>query len=192
MASVLPRLRVGVSMSEFEFLAVMMSIIFGLALTHVLSGTMQALFKREYDQARLVWSAFACLIMVLNWWTFFAWNDHDYWSFDIFLALIIWAVGHYVLANSLYPPGYTDRLRFSDIRWRVHSAFIFTVVMDIVVTAIRGDLFKPWFYLPYVGVYALISGISIPARSERFQIVVAWCFLIVMLFWSLLVRKFLA
>lgn len=44
-------------MSEFEVLAVMMSIIFGLALTHVLSGTMQALFKREYDQARLVWSA---------------------------------------------------------------------------------------------------------------------------------------
>jgi len=183
---------VGVSMSEFEFLAVMMSIIFGLALTHVLSGVMRALFKREYDQARLVWSAFACLIMVLNWWTFFVWSDHEYWSFGIFLALVIWAVGHYVLANTLYPPGYTDELRFSDIRWRVHSAFVFTVCMDIVVTAIRGDLLKPWFYLPYVGAFVLISGISITVRNERFQIVVAWCFLIVMLFWSLVVRKFLA
>ena len=181
-----------VSMSEFEFLAVMMSIIFGLALTHVLSGVMRALFKREYDQARLVWSAFACLIMVLNWWTFFVWSDQEYWSFGIFLALVIWAVGHYVLANTLYPPGYTDELRFSDIRWRVHTAFVFTVTMDIVVTAIRGDLLKPWFYLPYVGAFVLISGISITVRSERFQIVVAWCFLIVMLFWSLVVRRFLA
>ena len=44
-------------MNEFEFIAILLSIIFGLALTNLLSGMLRAFFLKELDDTRLAWSA---------------------------------------------------------------------------------------------------------------------------------------
>ena len=43
-------------MSQFEFIAVLLSIIFGLGLTNLLSGMLRAFFKRELTDTRFAWS----------------------------------------------------------------------------------------------------------------------------------------
>ena len=55
-------------MSKFEFLAVFVSIIFGLSLTHVLSGAMRSIYQRTFEQTHLVLTSFILIVLVLNWW----------------------------------------------------------------------------------------------------------------------------
>jgi hypothetical protein len=68
-------------MTEFEFLSVTISIIFGLNLTHVLAGTMRYIFAGRSNELRLVYSLFALLAIlvpsttvqrVVSWWFLFS------------------------------------------------------------------------------------------------------------------------
>lgn len=45
-------------MSEFEYLAVIMSIIFGISVIHVLTGVIRSFYRREQDLTRYVLSEF--------------------------------------------------------------------------------------------------------------------------------------
>ncbi len=63
-------------MEKFEFIAVLLSIIFGLALTNLLSGMLRAFFMKELSETRLVWSLTVGLILLVNWWGFFRWSDN--------------------------------------------------------------------------------------------------------------------
>lgn len=45
-------------MSEFEYLAVFMSIIFGISTTHILSGVIRSIYRGQLDQTHFVLTAF--------------------------------------------------------------------------------------------------------------------------------------
>jgi len=97
-------------MAEFEFLSVLISMIFGLGLTHV---------------------------------------------------LVFWAISHYLLTITLYPP---DEVGFTDFEAHRHWflwAFIGMGFMDIAQTAMRGDIFRPWYYLPFVLHYTALALIAL-------------------------------
>jgi hypothetical protein len=179
-------------MTEFEFLSVMISIIFGLGLTHVLAGTMRYIYAGRATELRLVYSLFALFVLVLNWWVIFTWRGHADWSFEEFLVLVFWAISHYLLAITLYPPeegGYTD---FEAHRRWFLWAFVGMAVLDISQTAMRGDLFRPWYYLLFVLHYMAAALIAIFVPSTTVQRVVSWWFLFSIVTWALVVRRFLA
>jgi membrane protease YdiL (CAAX protease family) len=50
-------------MSEFEFLAVLLSIVFGLALTQALSGAIRLLYDDPIDDEQLAWAL--CIVAAL-------------------------------------------------------------------------------------------------------------------------------
>jgi hypothetical protein len=52
-------------MEKFEFVAVFLSIIFGLAMTNLLSGMLRAFFKKELTATRLAWSLAAGWVFVM-------------------------------------------------------------------------------------------------------------------------------
>lgn len=62
-------------MSEFEYLAVFVSIIFGISVTHILSGVVRSFYRNERDETHFVLTAFFFLVLILNWWTGIAWKD---------------------------------------------------------------------------------------------------------------------
>ena len=51
-------------MSKFEFIVVLLSIIFGLGLTNLLSGMLQAFLKSELSDTRVAWSTLHYLMAV--------------------------------------------------------------------------------------------------------------------------------
>ena len=179
-------------MSEFEFLAVFVSIIFGLSLTHVLSGAMRSIYRKTSEQTHLVLTGFILMVLVLNWWITFAWSDQDIWSLDLFLLLITWAITHYVVAITLYPPDSPGGLGFEERRAWFFGAFVAVTISDIAQTAARGDLLSPWYYLPFVLHYAALSTVAIFIKHNLFHKLLAWYFLISIVTWSLIVRRFLA
>jgi hypothetical protein len=179
------------ALSEFEFLSILISIVFGLALTHVLSGAVRSVYAGTASETHLVYAAFFIQVLILNWWVGFKWNTHAEWSFETFLILILWAMTHYVMAVTVYPPGSSDDDH--DRRsWWFLWAFVAAVSMDIAVTAIRGDLFRPWYYLPFVLHYIALSVIAITINTPSVHRFVSWWFLSTIIVWAFLVRRLLS
>lgn len=178
-------------MTEFEFLSVLISMIFGLGLTHVLAGTMRYVYAGRATEERLVYSLFVLIVLVLNWWVIFTWRGHTQWSFDEFLVLVFWAISHYALTIALYPldeVGYTD---FGNHRNWYLWAFIVMAILDIAQTAMRGDVFHPWYYLPYVLHYIVLALVALFAGSRGVHRFASWWFLVSIVVWSLIARRFL-
>jgi hypothetical protein len=178
-------------MSEFEFLSVLVSIIFGFGLTHILRGSVSQDFRTKALDLRLAYAGFFVVVLVLNWWVFFSWRNNEAWSFEVFLVLVLWAICHYAVAITLYRPD--DRE--SDSRFEMHLfllAFVVTGLFDILQTAMRGTLFEPWYYLPFVGQYIVLSGAGYFIRSAAFHRFLSTWFLVSILCWALIVRRFLA
>jgi hypothetical protein len=185
-------------MNEFEFLAVFISIIVGLGVTHILYGIARLIHNRDHQSVsklHFVWTLNVLLILLLNWWILFLWVDYPSWSFDIYLLLIGWGIALYMLAVILYPPDIgpedTYEAIFQKNRKWLLGTFVVFVGFDVAQTAARGQLFEPAIYLPFVVHYALLAAIGIPVSSRRYHNFVAWYFLITLVLWSVLVRRLL-
>jgi hypothetical protein len=185
-------------MSSFEFISILMSIIIGLGVTNLLAGTGRAFYRRRQnpmDEVHVVFTAATLLVLVLNWWVAFKWNSEAVWSFDKFLALIVWTIALYMLTIFLYPPDLSQeeehRGRFQRNRAGYYSTFIAFCLLDIAQTAIRGDLFHPIWYVPFVSHYAVLAGGGLVAGRRGYDRFFAWYLLITLLIWSLVVRRYL-
>ena len=185
-------------MSEFEFLAVFVSIVLGLGVTHVLHGVARIIHDRDRIQIaplHLVWTVNVLLILLLNWWVLFLWADFSMWSFDLYLLLILWGISLYMLAVVLYPPDIRGDESYFDLfernrKW-LFGTFIVFLLLDIAQTAVRGQLFDPPIFLPYVLHYAVLSGLGIFLDNKRFQAFFAWYVLLSLVLWSVVVRRIL-
>ncbi|HJT46310.1 MAG TPA: hypothetical protein VJ721_08585 [Chthoniobacterales bacterium] len=185
-------------MSSFEFISILMSIVIGLGVTNLLAGAGRAFYRRRQtpmDEVHIVLTLATLLILALNWWVAFKWNTNVLWSFDKFLVLIVWTITLYLLTTFLYPPDLSEeeerRNRFEVNRSGYYSAFIAFCSMDIVQTALRSGLLDPVWYLPFVGHFLILGAAGLIVRKRRYDRFFAWYQLIVLLLWSLLVRRFL-
>lgn len=185
-------------MSSFEFIAALISIIIGLGITNLLAGAGRSFYRRRetpMDEVHLVFTVATLLLLVLQWWITFKWNGETEWSFDKFLILVVWTISNYLLTVFLYPPDLSEAEehagRFERNRSGYYSAFIAMNLLDAAQTAIHGDLFHPVWYLPFVGQYALLAAVGLCARRHGYDRFFGWYFLITLLVWALLVRRFL-
>ena len=185
-------------MSSFEFIVTLMSIIIGLGVTNLLAGAGRAFYRRAknpMDEVHIVFTVGTLLLLVLQWWVTFKWNTELTWSFDKFLVLIVWTIALYMLTVFLYPPDLSEeeehQRRFERNRSGYYSTFIVMCVLDIVQTAIRGELLHPIWYVPFIGHYTLVAGAGLCARRRGYDRFFAWYLLITLLIWALLVRRYL-
>jgi hypothetical protein len=185
-------------MSSFEFIVTLMSIVIGLGVTNLLGGAGRALYRRRrnpIDEVHIVLTGATLLLLILQWWVTFKWNIDINWSFDEFLVLIVWTIALYMLTVFLYPPDLSEEeeheWRFERNRIGYYSTFIAMCVLDVVQTAIRGELFRPIWYFPYIAHYAIIAGGGLCVRRRGYDRFFAWYLLITLLVWALVVRRYL-
>ena len=185
-------------MTEFEYLAVLVSLILGLGITHILAGVGRMIHRRrvfKLDAVHALWTGATFYTLILNWWVFFQARQFDTWSFDVFLVVICWAVSFFLLAVVLFPPDMSDKEDYSAVfeenRLWFLGLFVSSSLVDIALTAVRGDLFDPPIYLPFVGHFIVLGVLGMVIRSRRFQVfLAAWVFGVGMT-WSLVIRRFL-
>lgn len=179
-------------MSTFEFIAVLLSMIFGLAIANLLSGVVQALLRGELTSTRLAWSVLVGNVLLVNWWVFFQWSDHANWRFHEFLYLAIWATVHYLMAVALYPYNF-----LTDYSEKLQQRFVLLVLLAAVALdcgekIIRGDFFDPW-YLPLFYLYFVVF-VTLPLIfvKPRIMGISGWVLAISTLAWSVVARSVLA
>ncbi len=177
-------------MTTFEFISVFISIIFGLSLAHLLTGAMHNLFHRKLGFERGAYLLFLTVLVLAQWWTFFRWRNVEVWSFDAFSLLVIWALNIFAMPVALYPPGEEAHDTLTHRRTLL-ILMIAMCVFDAAQTALLGDLFKPWYYLLFVGHYAALATLAILIQNSRFHKVVAAYFAFSIVTWAFLVRRFL-
>lgn len=185
-------------MTEFEYLAVLVSLILGLGITHLLAGVGHMIHRRgqsKPDSVHVLWTAATFWTLILNWWVFFQSRRFAEWSFELFLIVIVWAVLFFLMAVVLYPPDLADGEDYGTVFERNRTwflgFFVSASLADIVLTAARGDLFNPPIYLPFALHFVVLGSLGILIKSRRFQVILAGYVLGIGLTWSLVVRRFL-
>ncbi len=179
-------------MSEFEFIAVFVSIIFGLSLTQILSGAVSQIQSRSLGLDQLGWSLFVLYVLTINWWTFFPWSNNDIWTFGEFFIVLLWALCHYIMASALYPSRSLDGYSFTERRPLVLWSFLLAATADVGQTAVRGSLFDPWYYLVFVFSLMATTAIGLLTTRETVHRVIPWFLILAMAGWSVVVRWMLA
>jgi hypothetical protein len=179
------------SMSEFEYIAVLLSIVFGLAITHLLSGTVRLFYEDRIDDVRLGWALAVTLVLIINWWSFFQWRDAEQWRFERYAFLMVWATFHYALAATLFPRDLAGRIEPERERKVFLVVLLVFTGIDIIEADLRDDLFSPWYYLPSMASWALAASAALVVRRRWVERLAAWYMFLSFLFFALIARSLL-
>jgi hypothetical protein len=90
----------------FEYLSVLISIILGLALTQLLTGTGKLIRHRRRVRPfapTLIWMFFLLLMIVQTWWTMFALRQNQTWTFLEFVLVLAQPTLLYLLVELILP-----------------------------------------------------------------------------------------
>ncbi len=179
-------------MDKFEFIAVLVSIIFGVAITNLLTGMVRSFLQRELSNTRLAWSLAVGIVLVANWFGFFRWSDNAEWAFPEFLFLVGWSTTHFLLAVSMYPYDFLDE--YSEEMQRKFLLWVMLVVLvaDLAENSVRGKLFDPWYYPVFVACLGVLTALPLVLKHRLVMPVTGWMFFAAVISWMTIVRGVLA
>jgi hypothetical protein len=169
-------------LESFEYVMVLVSIVIGLALTHVLSALGAAVHRFRghgspihLEAVYLLWVGFTLLWVVSFWWWEFKFQDVALeWSYGLYLFVICYAISLFLLCVILVPhrmSGVVDSYEYFMAGRRWFFGFLISVqALDFVDTFLKGaDWGLRPVYLVQAGVYlaACVIGILSERRSVQ-------------------------
>jgi hypothetical protein len=134
-------------MGAFEYLSVLISIIFALGMTRVLWGVgemLQALSRRRIYWVHVIWIINLFLYLVVEWWIFYRWRNQQPWTFLLFIFVLIGPTLLYLESILLFPreAALDDSVDYKTHYYANHRAFfiIFGLYgpVDVVDTLLKG------------------------------------------------------
>ena len=170
-------------MQMFEYVIVLISIVIGLAVTHLmqgLAGLIQNPSRVRIWWVHLVWVAYMILSIVFWWWWEFNLQHIRVWTFPIYLFVILYAFYLYLISAVLFPSrlegfdGYKDY--FLARRHWFFGLLIGWSVIDIIDTRMKGaDYFASVGADAYIfnSILALTSIVGLAVRRPAVQAILA-------------------
>ncbi len=165
-------------MSQFEYIAVLISIIVGLALTQILRGVGRMVTTKDGPRpywVHLVWTFYFFLLIVLFWWWEFRLDTVD-WSLPLYLVVIVYATLLFFV-SLVVQPSITDQISsykdyyFSNRGW-IFGLLIAIWLWDFVDTLSKGTnhfLNLGTEYLVFNITQIIASVVAIITTNERYH-----------------------
>lgn len=176
----------------FSYLGVLISVVMGLALTHVLRGLSKLIQTRGSVRiywVHVIWSINIVLYVLGLWWGMYGWNKLQVWTTELFLFLTLYAIVVFVMASLLFPAEFHDDMDFEEYFYRNRGWFFgllaIALVFDIPETLLKEsmhlrDVPKQYMYfLPSVLGMSLVAAWS-SSRLVQGVLCVAWSFAILL------------
>lgn len=166
-------------MDSFSYFFVLVSIVVGLALTHLLHGIGQRIqHPKRFDMywVHLVWTAYVFEYVLAFWWFEYGYTRIGQWSFELYLFVVSYAIVLYLLSVILFPDDLGDYSGFRDYfyarrRW-FFGLLAFVQIVDFADTFAKGSAHvgsmsdEYWFYNSGTLLLALVAARTL---SHRFH-----------------------
>ena len=179
-------------MSQFEYVAVLVSIIVGLALTQILRGIGRMVTTEDGPRpywVHLVWTFYLFLLIGMFWWWEFSLGTVE-WSLAIYIVVIVYATLLFFVSLVIQPSetreiiNYKDYF-FSNRRW-IFGLLMTIWLWDFVDTFAKGtDHFASLSieYLVYNTSQIVGCAIGIKTANERYHEIFSVVFIVYFVTW---------
>ena len=125
-------------MDQFNYLAVLISIILGLGITQLLTGAGRLINLRARVRWYLpvpVWLVVLLLIHVLTWWTMFGLRTHGDWTFAGFLVTLLQPIVLYLITALLVPELPAEGPIDLRVSYYAHARWLFSLLLTLLVAS---------------------------------------------------------
>ena len=130
-------------MDAFNYLAVLFSVILGLALTQILQGLRGLMLVRSRVRIywpSLIWMALVFLIVIQDWWAMFTLRVVREWTFPMYAAVLVLVTLLYLVAGLASPDIEADGTVDMRASYFAHSRWFFGLFAAAVVASAVKDL----------------------------------------------------
>jgi len=165
-------------MQAFEYLGVLVSVVIGLAMTHLVVGIVRLIQSRKSTVVywvHLLW-AFNVLYLLLGfWWFFYAWQVLPEWSRAEYYLFIAYALCLSVSAGLLFPvTGVVSNFQeffYEHSRWFFGCLSLVNLidVIEVIAKANYGIRPIPEIYFPFVAICFVGLAIAMFTGNRRFH-----------------------
>ena len=174
---------------QFQHVMVLISIIIGLAITHLLSGVVDAVDRANDEDDPVIfnllpalWAGTAFLWMINFWWFQFRLMSFEGdWTLWRYLFIILYSVALYTLAVILVPRDWSSIKRYTEYFMR-NRRYFFSALLLANLADVADSWFKGgWDYVVgmgpvnnFVAVFTLpVAVVGILSRKVRVQTIMA-------------------
>lgn len=101
----------------FDYFGVLVSVMLGMALTHLLKGLAKLVQTRHESSiywVHIVWTLNVFIFVLAIWWGMFWWRGLQDWTVEWFFFISIYATALYLWASLLYPPDFPRGFAFEN------------------------------------------------------------------------------
>jgi hypothetical protein len=163
--------------TTFEYIAVLVSIVVGLGITHLLGGVGRLIGnpgRPKIYWVHIVWSFYLFVYLVAFWWWEFRLSTVEEWRIELYLFLVLYAVLMYLLCVIVFPmelPSDFDEYFYLKRGW-FFGIWILIYLVDMVDTLSKGGAYFTSYGLEYpvtITAYVALSATAILTVSRRFH-----------------------
>jgi hypothetical protein len=170
----------------FDYFGVLISIILGLALTHILRGLGRIIQVRHEIRiywVQVVWAVNVVIYVLSVWWSMYWWKGLGDWTFEWFLFVTAYAIAVFIWAYMLVPAEVVAGMDFRAY-FLANRRWFFGIQLVVVLTDIPETLQKAAMHLrPVPTQYGLliaclllvsVVGIITDNRRVHAALCIAW------------------
>jgi len=168
--------------TQFEYIAVLVSVIAGLGIVHLLRGvarffTARNIYKPYWVHLLWTWNVFHYIVFF--WWFVWRWSAVSEWQLLLFLFVLVYAICLYLMRAFLYPPDQKCEGDFKGVYFSNRQAFfllwVITIIIDIVDTRLKMSIGLTGFGAMHVIVWVtVIAGSLIAAKVKNHAYHAIW------------------
>jgi len=130
-------------MDQFNYLAVLISIILGLGITQLLSGVgrlLQARGRVRLYWPTLAWVAVLLVLHVQTWWAMFGLRTLQTWTFVAFLLVLLQPIVLFLLSALALPDPTSETSNDLQAHYYSHTRWFFGLAVGLLVVSLLRDL----------------------------------------------------